>query len=156
MGAAFFFHLTERPLEATLPVLIDKALSRGWRIVVRGRDPERMAWLDEKLWLTPEDGFLPHGLAGGEHDADQPVLLAAVSGLTEDRACLMSIDGAEVAPDEIAGLERVCILFDGHDGEAVARAREQWRAVTGAGCAAQYWSEAGGRWEKKAESGPEA
>jgi len=25
-------------------------------------------------------------------------------------------------------------------------------ALTGAGCGAQYWSEAGGRWEKKAES----
>ena len=75
MGAAFFYHLTQRPLEATLPMLLTKALQAGWRVAVRGRDAGQMAWLDEKLWLGPEDGFLPHGLAGGAHEADQPVLL---------------------------------------------------------------------------------
>jgi DNA polymerase-3 subunit chi len=49
-------------------------------------------------------------------------------------------------------MERVCILFDGNDDAAVQVARGQWKALTGAGCAAQYWSEAGGRWEKKAEA----
>jgi DNA polymerase-3 subunit chi len=52
----------------------------------------------------------------------------------------------------VKALERVCILFDGNDGRAVEGARAQWRALTGAGCAAQYWSEASGRWEKKAEA----
>ena len=36
---------------------------------------------------------------------------------------------------------------------ALDAARGQWRALTGAGCKAQYWSEESGRWEKKAESG---
>jgi DNA polymerase-3 subunit chi len=34
----------------------------------------------------------------------------------------------------------------------VQAARVQWKALTGAGCAAQYWSEESGNWEKKAES----
>ncbi|MCW8843703.1 MAG: DNA polymerase III subunit chi, partial [Rhodobacteraceae bacterium] len=29
--------------------------------------------------------------------------------------------------------------------------RGQWKSLTDAGCAAQYWSEESGRWEKKAE-----
>ena len=41
MGAAYFYHLTRRPLEETLPVLLDKARGAGWRVAVRGRDPER-------------------------------------------------------------------------------------------------------------------
>lgn len=153
MGAAYFYHLTRTPLEATLPVLIGKAMEQGWRIAVRGRDPGRMAWLDEKLWLTPEDGFLPHGLAGGAFDADQPVLLTTAAELPNRAACLMSVDGAEVAPGEVAAMERVCVIFDGADGAAVERARAQWKALTGAGCAAAYWSQEAGRWEKKAESG---
>ena len=83
MGAAFFYHLTQRPLEATLPMLLTKALQAGWRVAVRGRDAGRMAWLDEKLWLGPEDGFLPHGLAGGAHEADQPVLLTTQGGAAQ-------------------------------------------------------------------------
>jgi DNA polymerase-3 subunit chi len=64
----------------------------------------------------------------------------------------MAVDGAEVSPEEVQTLERVCILFDGNDEAATEAARGQWRALTGAGCAAQYWSEASGKWEKKAEA----
>jgi DNA polymerase-3 subunit chi len=35
----------------------------------------------------------------------------------------------------------------------VARARDQWRGLTRAGIAAQYWSEESGSWVKKAETG---
>ena len=75
MGAAYFYHLTRAPLEQTLPMLLDKARQAGWRIAVRGVDRARLEWLDERLWLGPEDGFLPHGLEGGPHDAAQPILL---------------------------------------------------------------------------------
>ena len=153
MGAAYFYHLTRGPLERTLPVLLGKAREAGWRIAVRGRDADRMEWLDEKLWQGADDGFLPHGLAGGPHDALQPILLTTAAAATNDPACLMAIDGAEVAPEEVQRLERVCVLFDGNDPEAVQVARGQWKALTVAGCSAQYWSEESGRWEKKAESG---
>ncbi len=151
MGAAYFYHLTRSPLEATLPMLIGKALGAGWRVAVRGVDAARLDWLDEKLWLG--EGFLPHGRAGGAHDADQPVLLTTSANAPNGAACLMAIDGAEVTAEEVAALERVCILFDGNDGTAVEAARGQWRALTGAGATAQYWSQEGGAWAKKAEAG---
>jgi DNA polymerase-3 subunit chi len=151
MGEAYFYHLTRRPLEAALPQLLEASLARGWRVAVRGGDAERLAWLDEKLWLGPEDGFLPHGLAGGAHDARQPVLLTTGREMPNGAACLMAVDGAEVAPEEVETLERVCVLFDGNDAAALERARGQWAALTKAGCRAQYWSEESGRWEKKAE-----
>ncbi len=149
MGAAYFYHLTRRPLEATLPVLLEKSLAAGWRVAVRGTDAARLAWLDEKLWLGDEAGFLPHGLAGGPHDADQPVLLTTAAEAVNGAVCVMAVDGAEVTAGEVRALERVCILFDGNDAAALDRARGQWRDLTGAGCAAQYWSEESGRWVKK-------
>lgn len=152
MGAAYFYHLTQKPLEATLPMLLGKALGAGWRVAVRGTDAARMDWLDQKLWIGPEEGFLPHGLAGGPHDAAQPVLLTVETAAANKPQCVMTVDGAEVAPDEVQRLERVCILFDGNDPTAVDVARGQWRSLTGAGCSAQYWSEESGRWEKKAEA----
>ncbi|MEL6645036.1 MAG: DNA polymerase III subunit chi [Pseudomonadota bacterium] len=150
MGAAYFYHLTRSPLEATLPMLLGKALGAGWRVAVRGTDADRLDWLDQKLWM--DDGFLPHGRAGGAFDADQPVLLTTEAEAPNGAVCLMAVDGAAVAADEVTAFERVCILFDGNDGDAVQAAREQWKALTGAGCAAQYWSQEGGGWEKKAES----
>ncbi len=152
MGSAFFYHLTRSPLEATLPMLLAKSLQAGWHVVVRGTDAARLDWLDQKLWLGGEEEFLPHGLAGGRHDAMQPILLTTGIEAPNGAQCLMAVDGAAVAPEECQGLERVCVIFDGNDPDAVDRARGQWKALTGAGVAAQYWSEEGGRWQKKAES----
>lgn len=152
MGAVYFYHLTQRPLEHTLPVLLDKARQAGWRIAVRGTDRARLDWLDEKLWLGPEEGFLPHGRAGGPHDGMQPILLTSDKQAGNEATCVMSVDGAEVTPDEVTALERVCVLFDGNDDQAVQHARDQWKMLTQAGCSAQYWSEESGRWEKKAEA----
>lgn len=152
MGAAYFYHLTRAPLEVTLPMLLEKARGAGWRVAVRGCDDARLDALDQALWLAGgEDAFLPHGRAGRPHAADQPILLTSEAQMPNGATCLMAVDGAPVEADEVARLDRVCVLFDGGDEAAIAHARAQWKALTEAGCAAQYWSEASGRWEKKAE-----
>ncbi|MGJ8584918.1 MAG: DNA polymerase III subunit chi [Marinosulfonomonas sp.] len=153
MGAVYFYHLTESSLEATLPMLLGKSLQAGWRVVVRGTHPARLDWLDETLWVSVGDRFIPHGVAGGAFDADQPILLTTASELPDNTQCLMAFDGAEVAADEVNALDRTCILFDGNDPEKLQLARTQWKGLTELGCSAQYWAQSGGGWEKKAESG---
>lgn len=151
MGEVYFYHLTRSPLEVALAQLLTRALTAGWRVAVRGPDRDRLARLDDALWHIPEDGFLPHALDGGPQDADQPVLLTDAAQVPPGTVCLMSIDGAGVTPAEAAGLQRVCILFDGNDPSALTVARQQWRDLAASGLGAQYWAEDGGRWEKKQE-----
>lgn len=151
MGAVYFYHLTRKPLEATLPLLLGKALGAGWRCLVVGRDPRRLAALDTQLWQGEETAFLAHGLAGGAHDALQPVLLATDHAQSNKASCAMCIEGAEVTPDQVKAYARTCILFDGNDDNQVQSARLQWKSLTDAGCAAQYWSEESGNWQMKAK-----
>ena len=152
MGAAFFYHLTRSPAETLLPVLIEKALAAGWRVELRGTDPARMERFDQQLWLR--EGFLPHGRAGGPHDARQPVLLTLEgAAAANDPACIIAVDGASLTPAECDAAERACLLFDGNDPAALDAARGHWRALTGAGIAAEYWSEASGSWRRQAISG---
>ena len=147
MGNALFYHLTRSSADQLLPALIGKSLAAGWRVELRGTDRARMERLDELLWQG--EGFLPHGLAGRPHDALQPVLLTTGAGeIAPD--CLITVDGATADPAACGSMQRVCVVFDGNDAAAVDQARGQWRALTGAGIAAEYWSEAGGRWEKTA------
>lgn len=148
MGEVYFYHLTDTPLERTLPSLLPRALAQGWRVEVRGVDAARMMWLDQALWLGADDGFLPHGIAGGPHDDLQPVLLT-LAAAGPGFACLMALDGANVSADEAGVLERTCILFDGNDEVAKAQARGQWRDLTGAGLGAKYWAQADGAWVMK-------
>lgn len=146
MGAVFFYHLTERRLEDVLPPLLRKAQGGFGRVVLRLPDRGLAERLDTTLWQA--EGFLAHGLSGGPHDDAQPILLTTGG---ETAPCLMSAGGAIIETKEAATAARVCILFDGHDAAAVASARDQWRAMTGAGLAAEYWADEGG-WVKKAES----
>jgi len=148
MGSALFYHLTRSGPAQLVPMLIGKSLQAGWRVELRGRDRARQVALDESLWLG--EGFVPHGLAGGPHDARQPVLLTVEGQVVANAArCLIALDGAAVAAAECLSLERACILFDGNDAAALDHARTQWRALKAEGVAAEYWSEAGGRWERR-------
>ena len=150
MGAVYFYHLTRQPLERTLPLLLDKALGAGWRVEVRCPNQDLAAWLDEKLWIIPEDGFLPHGMAGSEDDALHPVLVTTYPA--ENVHCIMSVGGSDVSADEVREKERVCILFDGNDETILSHTRRLWKMLTDAKCHAQYWSEETGLWQKKAEA----
>lgn len=152
MGVVMFYHLIRSTPADTLAVTLPRALAQGWSVLIRGTDPAGLDRLDADLWLRPgDDSFLPHGREGGPHDADQPVLIG--QGAATNRAKVLAlVDGAAAEDAEIAAMERVWVLFDGNDEARTAHARAQWKAVTGAGHAAQYWSEESGRWEKKAES----
>lgn len=156
MGDVYFYHLTSSPLEQTLPMLLGKARGVGWRVLVRSQDSQRMEWLNDRLWLGAEEAFLAHGLAGGDHDADQPILLTTGPENPNGSVCLMAVDGAAVDAKEVADLDRTCVLFDGNDAPALEHARGQWKALTDAGCTAQYWAQESGGWKMKAKAEPSA
>ncbi|MGF1456413.1 MAG: DNA polymerase III subunit chi [Alphaproteobacteria bacterium] len=157
MGDIWFYHLEHSALEAVLPDLLTKTLSRGWRALVHVGSPERLKALDSHLWTYTDDSFLPHGVAGGAHDADQPVLLTTDNGTgnaanANGAQVLFLVDRApfpEGGPPE--GHERVVVLFDGRDPEALAEARSAWKALKDTGAALSYWQQSPvGKWEKKA------
>lgn len=145
-----FYHLTQSPLEHTLPVLLAKSLDRGWRVVVQGGDEARMAFLDSHLWTYADDSFLPHGLEG--EGAEHPIWLTSSESNPNGAGVLMLIDGARAIPTRMEAFDLVTLFFDGADEGAVATAREDWKAVTNAGLPAVYWAQEGGGWVQKAKS----
>jgi DNA polymerase-3 subunit chi len=153
MAMVLFYHLTRGTVEDTVTNLLARAHGQGWRVMLRGPDAARLDRLDQWLWLYPPEGFLPHGRAGGAHDADQPVLIGTGAAVNGARA-LMLVDGAVASVDEAMAMERVWLLFEGADPAAVEAARGEWRRLTEAGIPAQYWSDDGGRWQMKTEKRP--
>ncbi|GAB1362908.1 DNA polymerase III subunit chi [Rhodobacter sp.] len=151
MGAVMFYHLQRHGMDDVIDMLVPRALQQGWRAMIRSPDRAALDRQDQRLWLFPEEGFLPHGLEGGPHDADQPVLLGAGRAANGAQAVLL-MGPQPVDAEEAAGLERLWLAFDGRDEAQVQAARLQWKAVTAAGLAAQYWTDVSGRWEMKAES----
>lgn len=143
-----FYQLASRRAEAVLPPLVAKALAAGHRLLVRSPDAAMLARIDDAMWVTPPDSFIPHGIdrALGDRAAAQPVLLSQDADWRANAAdCLAQI--GDDLPDDLAGLTRVLFLFDA-DGLQAARAR--WRKLSGqAAFRPVYWRESeAGRFEK--------
>jgi DNA polymerase-3 subunit chi len=143
------YHLETQPLERVIPVLLEKTLERGWRAIVEVGSGERAELLDRALWVFRDDGFLPHGLSGGEFDADQPVLLT--TGPQNGNGAEVRFFADRAVPQSAEGYQRVVYLFSGRDPDAVVEAREAWKALrTVAENALTYWQQdESGRWIKR-------
>jgi DNA polymerase-3 subunit chi len=62
------------------------------------------------------------------------------------------IEGAEVEPilERKENYERIMLLFDGNDAEALAAARAQWADLKARGKPLSYWQQsADGSWQKR-------
>lgn len=149
MTEVLFYHLENRPLESVLPVLLERSLERGWRVVVHTPLEDRVDALDGHLWTFRDDSFLPHGTFREATAADQPVLLTVSGDNPNGAAVRILVDGAPI-PDNAADYQRVVVMFDGGDDGAVAAARQAWQAVKARGFDATYWRAGDdGRWQRR-------
>lgn len=147
MSEILFYHLESQPLERVLPVLVEKSLERGWKVVVETGSEERAEALDNLLWTYRDDSFLPHARAGGSEDALQPVLITTLPHNPNGAQVRFFVDRA--VPQSGEGYQRIVFMFSGHDPDAVNEARAAWRALR-EGNEVTYWQqEPGGRWVKK-------
>jgi DNA polymerase-3 subunit chi len=145
----YFYHLEHQTLERVLPNLLEKTLARGWRAVVQAGSEDRLEAIDLALWTYADDSFLAHGTARIGHASAQPIYLTLGNENPNDAGVRFLVDGAEA--EEFAGAERFVYVFDGHDADALASARGQWKAAKAAGCPVTYWQQSpNGRWEQKA------
>jgi DNA polymerase-3 subunit chi len=150
MTEILLYHLQGQRLEGVLPALLEKSLQRGWRVVVQGASEERIEALDAHLWTYRDDGFLPHGTWREPEASAQPVLLTLTESNPNGSNVRILIEGAPMPADpEI--YQRIVLLFDGDDEEAVTAARAHWSEARARGFDVTYWQpDERGRWVKKA------
>jgi len=145
-----FYHLERRKLEEALPSLLEEALAQGVKTIVEAPATELLEALDERLWTYSDESFLPHGLARDGEPDKQPILLTAGAENPNGAKWRILIGGAQALPILRAAsdvYERLILLFDGADAEALAAARAQWAQLKSSGYAPTYWRQDDtGRW----------
>ena len=150
MTEILFYHLKGQRLEQVLPPLLQKSLERGWRVVVQASTEERVEALDAHLWTWRDDAFLPHGTWREADAAAQPVLLTLDDENPNQATVRFLVEGAEL-PGDAAAYQRLVLLFDGDDPDAVAVARERWAKAKNDGFEVTYWqADENGRWQRQA------
>ncbi len=152
MSEVLFYHLERMPLDRVLPSLLEKTLERGWKAVVQAGSREQVEALDTHLWTYRDEGFLPHGIAGGGSEAMQPILITDDEQNLNGANVRFLVDGC--SPEFVSSLDRydrVVYLFDGNNEEATQQARDFWKLVTNTDIDTTYWQQNdAGKWEKRA------
>jgi len=149
MTEVLFYHLQDMSIENVLPPLLEKSIERGWRVVVQSTSQERAEAIDALLWTYREDSFLPHGTLHGAEPEAQPILIAAADGNPNGAKVRFLIDNAPL-PVDFDNYDRIVLVFDGNDDEALAAAREAWKSCKARGLDATYWqADEYGRWQRR-------
>lgn len=150
MTEILFYHLKGQTPEQVLPPLLQKSLERGWRAVVQASTEERIEALDAHLWTWRDDSFLPHGTSRDAEAAQHPIVLTVGDDNPNGAVIRFLIEGASM-PSDATVYQRVVLLFDGEDPDAVEVARSRWSEAKSAGFEVTYWqADEKGGWQRKA------
>lgn len=139
-----FYHLTVTPIERALPQIAAKVLATGGRLLIVSDDEAQRGAIDRLLWNYTPESFLPHGQAGNEDDARQPVLIAPDPAPANAATNVALIDGRW--RDEALTFERAFHFFD---ADRIADARLAWKALADRDdVERRYWKQDdAGKWE---------
>jgi DNA polymerase III subunit chi len=149
MTEVLFYHLQNMSVENVLPPLLEKSLERGWRVVVQAASQERADALDAHLWTYRDDSFLPHAIWRAGDAPDQPIILAVEEGNPNAANVRFLIDNAAL-PQDSASYERMVLLFNGDDADALSVARAAWTDCKSRGFDVTYWqADEMGRWRRR-------
>ena len=149
MTEILFYHLQNMNIESVLPPLLEKSLQKGWRAVVQTASEERAEALDAHLWTYREDSFLPHATWRTADAHEQPIVLAAADTNPNAAQIRFLVDCAAL-PADADRYERVVLMFNGDDDEALASARAAWKEGKERGFAVTYWqADERGRWQRR-------
>ena len=149
MIEVLFYHLQNMTVENVLPPLLEKSLERGWRVVVQSTSPERADALDAHLWTYRDDSFLPHATWRVNDVADQPIVLAVEAHNPNAAQVRFLIDNAAL-PEDSHSYERMVLLFNGDDSDALVAARGAWADCKARGFEVTYWqADERGRWQRR-------
>jgi DNA polymerase-3 subunit chi len=92
---------------------------------------------------------LPHGTWRDGEAAAQPVLLTVNDDNPNGATVRFLVEGAAV-PADVSIYQRLVLLFDGEDPDALAAARQHWTRARSAGLTVTYWlADENGRWQRQ-------
>lgn len=141
-----FYQLAGSPPEQVIASLAGKLLAQQQRLLVVANDEPFLARLDRMLWDQGATSFLPHALAGGTDDAQQPILLSTTEDAPNQARNMLIADG--IWRDSALNYDRSFYLFDAATLDA---ARLAWKLLAGReGVERRYWAQKDGRWAQQA------
>ncbi|MFH1059816.1 MAG: DNA polymerase III subunit chi [Pseudomonadota bacterium] len=130
---AEFINLKQAGLapERAAALIAARRQAQGRRVLVLAGDPAQAASVDRLLWTIEQASFVPHAMAGGADQADEPVLISHAGGEAAgnpNAATVLVLMNPPLALPS-AGWPELVLLLPAEEGPDLARCREHYRAL---------------------------
>ncbi|MFZ5584734.1 MAG: DNA polymerase III subunit chi [Thermodesulfobacteriota bacterium] len=105
--------------------------AQGRRVLVLAADPAQAAQVDRLLWTLDPASFVPHAIAGGPDQDQEPVLIAHAEGGAAGNPNAATVLVLMQPPQNLpaGGWAELALLLPAEEGPELARCREHYRVL---------------------------
>ena len=143
---AFFYNASHRDVVADIAWLAENIFKKNNRIVIFCTDQETTEVVDDFLWSTRDDSFIPHSKKKDGKDTFDPILVTADLDGNYDHNVLLALNGALIKEKDWQRFTKIYYFFDDQDSKEKENARSMWKSFSSLNIDCKYWINEKNKW----------
>ena len=143
---AFFYNASHRDVVADIAWLAENIFKKNNRIVIFCTDQETTEVVDDFLWSTRDDSFIPHSKKKDGKDTFDPILVTADLDGSYDHNVLLALNGGLIKEKDWQRFAKIYYFFDDQDIKEKENARSMWKSFSSLNIDCKYWINEKNKW----------
>ena len=143
---AFFYNASHRDVVADIAWLAENIFKKNNRIVIFCTDQETTEVVDDFLWSTRDDSFIPHSKKKDGKDTFDPILVTADLDGSYDHNVLLALNGGLIKEKDWQRFAKIYYFFDDQDIKERENARSMWKSFSSLNIDCKYWINEKNKW----------
>ena len=143
---AFFYNVSHRDVVADIAWLAENIFKKNNRIIIFCTDQETTEVVDDFLWSTRDDSFIPHSKKKDGKDTLDPILVTADLDGSYEYNVLLAVNGVLIKEKDWQRFAKIYYFFDDQDIKEKENARSMWKSFSSLNIDCKYWINEKNKW----------
>ena len=143
---AFFYNVSHRDVVADIAWLAENIFKKNNRIIIFCTDQETTEVVDDFLWSTRDDSFIPHSKKKDGKDTFDPILVTADLDGSYEHNVLLALNGVLIKEKDWQRFAKIYYFFDDQDIKEKENARSMWKNFSSLNIDCKYWINEKNKW----------
>ena len=143
---AFFYNVSHRDVVADIAWLAENIFKKNNRIIIFCTDQETTEVVDDFLWSTRDDSFIPHSKKMDGKDTFDPILVTADLDGSYEHNVLLALNGVLIKEKDWQRFAKIYYFFDDQDIKEKENARSMWKSFSSLNIDCKYWINEKNKW----------
>ena len=143
---AFFYNVSHRDVVSDIAWLAENIFKKNNRIVIFCADQETTEVVDDFLWSTRDDSFIPHSKKKDGKDTFDPILVTTDLDGSYEHNVLLALNGVLIKEKDWQRFAKIYYFFDDQDIKEKENARSMWKSFSSLNIDCKYWINEKNKW----------